>query len=55
MTVRDDEPAFMMGMEALFGAADAAVLADPVLRHHMYITMSEGLRKVALLTLMWTG
>ena len=32
------------GMDALFGT-DAAVLDDPMLRHHLFVTMTEGLRQ----------
>ncbi len=31
-------------MDALFGT-DAAVLDDPMLRHHLFVTMTEGLRQ----------
>jgi len=43
LSVRDDEAAFMAGMEAMFAGADRKVLADPALRHHLYVTMHEGL------------
>ncbi|MGY2003700.1 alpha/beta fold hydrolase [Blastococcus sp. SYSU DS1024] len=39
---KDDEPTSMSGMEAAFGDAD--VLVDPVLRHHLFTMLSEGLR-----------
>jgi pimeloyl-ACP methyl ester carboxylesterase len=44
---KDDEPTFMNGMEAAFGNADADVLVDPVLRHHLFTMLSEGLRQGA--------
>jgi pimeloyl-ACP methyl ester carboxylesterase len=45
LAVRDDEAALMMGMEALFGEADADVFADSVLRHHLFVMINEGLRQ----------
>jgi pimeloyl-ACP methyl ester carboxylesterase len=45
LAVRDDEPALTGGMEALLGAADADVFADPVLRHHLFVMINEGLRQ----------
>lgn len=44
---KDDEEIFMSGMEALFGGADADVLTDPALRHHLFVMLSEGLRQGA--------
>lgn len=43
LSVRDDEATFMAGMDALFGDADRHVLADPVKRHHLFLTLREGL------------
>lgn len=45
LSVRDDEGALTMGMEALLGEADADVFADPALRHHLFVMISEGLRQ----------
>ena len=45
LAVRDDEQALTMGMEALLGEADADVFADPVLRHHLFVMINEGLRQ----------
>ena len=45
VAVRDDEPALMSGMEALFGEVDADVFGDHVLRHHLFVMLSEALRQ----------
>jgi pimeloyl-ACP methyl ester carboxylesterase len=45
LSVRDDESAFMAGMDALFSGPDAAVLADAELRHHLFTSLNEGLRQ----------
>jgi pimeloyl-ACP methyl ester carboxylesterase len=39
------EKSFMSGVDALFGATDADVLADPRLRRHLFVMLSEGLRQ----------
>lgn len=44
LSVRDDETTFMDGMEALFGNADRSVVSDPLLRHHFFVRMHEGLK-----------
>ena len=45
VAVREDEQALMSGMDAVFGGVDADVLADPAMRHHLFVTMSEALRQ----------
>lgn len=59
LSVRNDEAAFMDGMAALFGHADGFVLADPVLRHHLFVTLQEGLKQgfigVARDNVAWVG
>lgn len=34
-----------MGRDALSGVADASVLSDPGLRHHLFVTLSQGLQQ----------
>lgn len=59
LSVRDDETTFMDGMEALFGDADRSVVSDPSLRHHLFVTMHEGLKHgfdgVARDNVAWVG
>lgn len=59
LSVRDDETTFMDGMEALFGNADRSVVSDPLLRHHLFVTMHEGLKQgfggVAWDNIAWVG
>lgn len=45
LALRDDEAVLMEGMAAMFGEGDAAVFADPPLRHALFVTFSEGMRQ----------
>lgn len=45
LAFRDDEPTFMAGMAALLGDGDRDVLSDPLLRHHVYVMLSEAMRQ----------
>ncbi|MGB6059243.1 MAG: alpha/beta hydrolase [Microthrixaceae bacterium] len=59
VSARDDETTLLSGMEALLGGTDAYVFADPVLRHHLFTMISEGLRQgfggVAWDNVAWVG
>jgi pimeloyl-ACP methyl ester carboxylesterase len=45
MSVRDDEQAYLSGMAALFGDADADVFSDPALRHCLFASQHEALHQ----------
>jgi pimeloyl-ACP methyl ester carboxylesterase len=45
LDLHDDEAALTEWMAAMFGEGDAAVFADPALRHALFVMVSEGLRQ----------
>jgi pimeloyl-ACP methyl ester carboxylesterase len=45
LALRDDEATLTEGMAAMFGEGDADLFADPVLRHALFVMVSEGMRQ----------
>jgi hypothetical protein len=45
MSARDDEQAYLSGMAALLGDADADVFSDPALRHCLFASQHEALHQ----------
>lgn len=45
MSARDDEQAYLSGMAALLGDADADVFSDPALRHCLFASQQEALHQ----------